>query len=228
MSAARLALAVVIICLLLPAESAIGQPAESGFYVGARAGAASMETPTVRDREGPGLQSYDRRDVMWSVFGGHDWLVRSPLTVGVEIGYSDNGAATITYASANVYAFASTQFDILGTAAVTYRRIAVGVKAGVGRTREQYRISTYISGTPDINSEQTKDLPVGAITVSYEVTSLVTVFLDARRTFGDVADTVTKALVNSNPTPPPYRDVLNSVSRVTALSFGVKITLSGR
>ena len=214
-----------VLCLFLAAAPAAGQTASSGFYVGARAGTAEMETPTVRDREGPGLLGFDRRDRTWSVFGGHEWLVRAPLRVGVEIGYSDNGAATITYASTNTYAFASTQLDVLTTAAVTYRRLVIGFQAGVGRTREQYRISTYVTGTPDIDSDQTRDLPVGGISVGYQVTRRLAAFVNVRRTFGDVADTVTKALVSSNPTPPPYRDVLNSVSRVTAVSFGLRIGL---
>ena len=134
MSAARLAV-VSLVLLLLLSEHAFSQPADSGFYAGVRAGTAEMETPTVRDREGPGLMGFDRRDVTWSVFGGHDWRIHENVLAGVEVGYADNGAAMITYDSSNEYAFSSTQFDVLGTLTVQYRRFAAGVKAGVGRTR---------------------------------------------------------------------------------------------
>jgi hypothetical protein len=212
-----------LVAVLMTAGAAFGQSPESGFYVGARAGAASMETPTVRDREGPGLRGYDRRDVTWSVHGGHEWRVAPRLTLGVEGGYSDHGTATITYASANAYGFSSTGWDLLGSAALVGRRLTLGLKAGVSRTREQYRLSTYVSGVPDLDSERTRDLPVVAAVVGIAVTARLSVGLDLRRTFGDVADTVTKALIPSNPTPPPFRDVLNSVSRVTAVSMGVKV-----
>ena len=184
-----------------------------------------METPTVRDREGPGLVGYSRRDRTWAVFGGHEWIVRAPFRVGFEVGYADNGAATITYASTNSYAFASSQIDLTATASLSYRRLNIGVQAGVARTHETYKISKYVSGVPDLDSERAKDLPVAGLSVGYPLSTRVTAFASVRRTFGDVADTVTKALVNSNPTPPPFRDVLNSVSRVTAVSFGVRVGL---
>lgn len=221
MTARRAAIAGVL-CLLVPASGA-GQEIPSGFFVGARAGTSSMETPTVRDREGPGLKGYDRRDRTWSLFAGHEWVVRAPLRLGVEVGYADHGAATITYASDNTYAFTSSQLYVLGTVAVAHRRIIAGVEGGVGRTRARYRLSTYVSGIPDLDSEQTRDLPVGAATVGYQITRRIAAIVSVRRTFGDEADSVTKALINSNPTPPPFRDVLNSVPRVTALSFGLRI-----
>lgn len=222
MSTRRVA-AVCVLCVLVPAASGAGQEIPAGFFVGARAGTSSMDTPTVRDREGPGLRDYDRRDRTWSIFGGHEWVVRSPVRVGVEIGYADHGAATITYASGNTYAFTSSELYALGTVAMTYRRIIAGVEAGVSRTRARYRLSAYVSGIPDVDSEQTKDLPVGAVTVGYQITRRIAAIVNVRRVFGDEADTVTKALINSNPTPPPFRDVLNSVPRVTALSFGLRI-----
>jgi len=224
MSALRLAL-LSLALLVLAAGAAAAQPADAGFHASARVGMTAFETPTVRDREGAGLLGYDRRGTTWSVSAGHEWRVARFLFIGIEVGYTDNGQATITYASANAYAFRSTQVDVLASATVAAGKFRVGLKAGIGRTREQYRISTYISGTPDLNSERARDLPVAALTLGYAVTKRLSVFVDARRTFGDVADTVTKALIASNPTPPPYRDVLNSVSRVTAFSAGVKIRI---
>jgi hypothetical protein len=76
---------------------------------------------------------------------------------------------------------------------------------------------------PDLDSERTQDLTVVALTFGYGVTRRVAFCVDFRRTFGDVADTVTRALIASNPTPPLYRDILNSVSRVTGLSAGIKV-----
>jgi hypothetical protein len=212
-----------VVFVTASAGAAAAQTPHPGFSATVRIGTSSMNTPTVRDREGPGLQGYDRRDRAWAVSGGHEWRVGERLDAGIEVEYADNGTATITYASSNVYGFTSTAISVLGSAGLRHGRLSVGVKAGVARTRTQYAITTYVSGTPDLNSERTRDLPVAGFAAGYDLSRRLTLVVDARRAFGDKADTVTRALVPTNPAPPPFRDVLNAVPRVTTVSVGCKV-----
>lgn len=193
-----------------------------GFYVGTRLGASFLDTPKERDRPGPGLKEYKRTSLSGSIFGGHQWKIYCNFLAGVEAGYSNNGNATITYASDNEYMFKSTEIDILGV--VTYEAgwgIFGSVKGGIGRTREQYGISKYISGTPDLKSEQSRDLFVGVFNLGYRCANGIGVALDIRRTFGDKSNTVTRALMSTNPNPPPYQDMLNTVAQVDVVSVCV-------
>jgi hypothetical protein len=200
----------------------IAQQSEAGFFAGARFGLSALDTPKERDRPGAGLLGYDRESKTWSVFVGHQWEVAPHLFLGVEAAYTDNGHSNVTYASANEYEFKSTQLDFLGSGTVALGRgWSVYGKAGVGRVRQEYFNSKYVSGTPDINTQWSKDLPVVAAGFGYQISRWLCIFIEGRRTFGDRTDTVTKALTNSNPTPPPYRDMLTSVARVSALSAGI-------
>jgi len=220
MKSSRMVCSALIFLLTGYAVVAAGQ-SEGGFYLGSRVGGGFLDTPKERDRPGSGLKDFRRTSLVWSIFGGHQWSISPRLLVGAEVGYTSNGNATITYASDNEYKFKSTEIDFLGTLTyVTNAGLFGSVKAGIGRTREQYGISDYVSGTPDINSEKTMDLFVAALNVGYRLSNGMGIFVDVRRTFGDRSDTVSKALKSTNPTPPPYEDMLNSVARVDAITLG--------
>ena len=220
----RLARALVAISALVVTRIplSMAQHSADGFYAGIRFGGSSLDTPKERDRPGPGLLGYDRNSMTWSAFAGHLWRASPRVRIGAEIGYADNGRATITYASANEYSFRSTQLDILGSATIAVGRgFGAFAKGGVGRVKQVYRLSKYTSGTPDLNSQFTKDLPVAAVGIGRSLSSWAYCFAEVRRTFGDRTGKVTEALTNSNPTPPQYRDMLTSVARVDALSVGL-------
>jgi hypothetical protein len=211
-----------LIILMAGMELGFAQQAEEGFYAGGRWGLSTLATPTERDRPGAGLKAYDRSSQAWSLFLGHQWKVAPQVLFGAELGWTDNGRATITYASANEYEFKSTELDLLGNATVILGRgLSVFAKAGMGRVRQEYHNSKYVSGTPDLDSQWTRDLPVAAAGLSCAITGHLNVFAEVRRTFGDRTDLISKALTASNPTPPPYRDILTSVARVDVLSLGL-------
>jgi opacity protein-like surface antigen len=211
----------LIVILLLGVGIGFAQQSEAGFFAGARFGLSALDTPKERDRPGAGLLGYDRESKTWSVLVGHQWQISPHLLVGLEAAYTDNGHANITYASANEYEFKSTQLDFLASGTLALGRgISVYGKAGVGRVRQEYFNSKYVSGTPDINTQWTKDLPVAAAGFGYQISSRLCIFIEARRTFGERTEKVTQALTNSNPTPPPYRDMLTSVARVSVVSAG--------
>ena len=211
-----------LIILIAGMELGFAQQVEDGFYVGGRWGLSTLATPTERDRPGAGLLAYDRSSQTGSLFLGHQWKAAPQVFIGAELGWTDNGRATITYASANEYEFKSTQLDLLGNATVILGRgISAFAKAGMGRVRQEYHNSKYVSGTPDLDSQWTRDLPVAAAGLSFAVTGHLNFFAEVRRTFGDRTDLVSEALTPSNPTPPPYRDILTSVARVDVLSLGL-------
>jgi len=210
----------VVVVLACAGTAAAQQATDPGFYVGARVGSARIITPT-RDWDGGGFAGYDQDTITLSFFGGREWRV-GPIHLGGEIGYSDNGSAALNYVMPATYEFKSTQFDFLGSFAVVRGRLALGLKAGVGRTHEQYRLSDAGGATPGVVSELTKNLPVAALTFGYGLGTRVTFCLDFRRTFGDAADTVAKAFVNP-PRPARGTEVLSSVSQVTVLSAGLRV-----
>jgi hypothetical protein len=211
-----------LVLLLVCAGNAFGQNAGPGSYAGVRVGSSTLDTP-IRNRDGGGLPAYDRDTITWAVFGGHEWPVGRHLLVGGEVGYSDNGAATLTYVVPETFEFTSRQFDVLGSMTVVRRRLAVGVKAGVGVTREQYRLTGAGGATPALISERTRNLPVVALTFGYGLGKRVAFCMDFRRTFGDVASTLNAAFTNPTPAPARTGEVLNSVSRVTGLSAGLRV-----
>jgi hypothetical protein len=193
-----------------------------GFYLDARLGGSFLDTPKERDRPGTGLKDFQRTSLSYSFFSGPMWKISPRFLIGAEVGYADNGRATITYASDNEYEFKSTEIDVLGTLTyVTNWNLRLSGKAGVGRTREKYGLSVYVSGTPDLDSEKTRDLFVGAFNVGYQFDNGLEIFVELRRTFGEKRDTVSKALKSTNPAPPPYQDILNSVARVDTISLGL-------
>jgi len=93
--------------LMAGMELGLAQQVEDGFYVGGRWGLSTLATPKERDRPGAGLLAYDRSSQTWSLFVGHQWKAASQVLIGAELGWTDNGRATITYASANEYEFKS-------------------------------------------------------------------------------------------------------------------------
>ncbi len=215
--------AAVLLYLSLASPALAGDPGtQSGFYMGARYGSDLLHTPEERDRPGPGLLGSDRRSTVWSAFGGYRWGLGSGLRAGVEAGYADNGSSSITYASQNEYEFRSDEVDLLATLTWdVYRGAFVGMKVGAGRVRQRYVNTRLVTEPADYDSEERRVLAVAAVAVGYRFGMGLEVFVDFRRTFGDDSDTVNSAFVNSNPTPPPYRDSLGSVARVDSVSVGV-------
>jgi len=197
-----------------------------GFYLGGRLGADILQTPTERDRPGAGLLGYDRESFAWAAFGGYRWQISRHWLLGAEAGYADNGHASITYASQNEYEFRSAQVDLLGTVTcMSDGGWCVTGRGGVGRVHQEYVNVRLVSGTADLDSDQTRYLPVAALAAGYHLRQGLEFFVEVRRTFGDDTDTVSSALRSTNPDPPPYLDVLDSVARVDTLSFGLTITI---
>ncbi len=221
----------VSLCLFFfaPAAGSVllrAQPPSKGLYLGARLGWCRLDTPTVRDRPGAGLLGFRRDTFCWAVASGYQWDSGKGVGLGLEAGYADNGAAAVTYASANEYEFGSTQIDFLGTVSLPLPGgiMAYG-KGGVARAREEYRLSRFVSGTPDIDSHKTRALPVLAAGLGYRLTGRLRLGAEFRHLFGDASHAISKALQSTNPNPPPYQDVLSSVARVNSLSAGITCTL---
>ena len=202
------------------------QAPSSGLYLGARLGWCRLDTPTVRDRPGAGLLDFRRDTYCWAAASGYLWNSGKRVGLGFETGYADNGASRVTYASANEYEFESLQVDVLGTFSLSLPHgfTAYG-KGGGAWAREVYRISRYVSGSPDIDSRKTRLLPVLAAGIGYRLANRILIGTEFRHLFGDPSNTISKALTSSNPNPPPYQDVLSSVARVNSLTVGITYTI---
>jgi hypothetical protein len=211
-----------VVLLLGLAGSANAQQNHSGFYVGVKYGKSRIETPTTSDRPGTSVMGYNQGSQAMALFGGYQKSIGNGVYLGGEAGYCDNGYSTLTYSTGNRYKFISTQYNLLGALSLrTSGGLFFYLKGGFGRVREQYRLNRYSTGTPDINSEMTKTIPVAAVGLGYALANGLDFFIDFQRTFGDRSNTVKKALKITNPNPPPEYNVLNSVAQVQTLTFGL-------
>jgi hypothetical protein len=110
---------------LVPFQTA---SAQSGLYIGASAGSATIEDE-IPDEDLGEVFSFDEDDFAWKVFGGY----RADLTalaLGVELGYVDLGAPSGDFLGSSI-GLDLTGWDLFGLIGVELGPIGLFAKAGV-------------------------------------------------------------------------------------------------
>lgn len=117
--------AVVLAAALLPAAAS----ADSGFYLGAGIGSATIDVNS--DVQLPIFPGFDENDTGYKVFGGYTWQL-PVFSLGIEGGYTDFGKPSATIAGQPL-SIEGSGLNLWGVAGVGLGPVDVYGKAGVLR-----------------------------------------------------------------------------------------------